>query len=727
MQRAPDPSNHLQLRIDGMSCPACVRRIERAVSRIEGVVQAEVDLASERAWVVISEKAPRARVQAAIEHAIEGVGYRVLHEERHQLGGKNGWEVVVAWICLALTYFIGRVGWSRLEWFMAVFVVVVVGRRTIERGVKQIASFDLSLDALVTMGVLASLVVAFMGESTHHHSHSEALMASLLVVVLRTGKEIEARAKARASEAVEALFRSMPRLARVQKDGEWVEVPAPSVKRGEKVKVGPFEHVPVDGILLGDEPVELDESLITGESKPVLKHPQALVKAGSLALGKSFVLQAEAVGAESELGRLLQLLLQAQQGRLPSIESVDRVVRWVIPLVLTSSFVVAIAWMLGGASLKQSVRIAASMWVVACPCAVGIAAPIAVATAIGELAKKGAFVRRATALEEVARAKTLVFDKTGTVTCGAPKLKKILMAQGALLGEDEIIKLSAAIESVSPHPIGRAIFEEAMRRKLVVPPASMVEEQVGKGVSGIVEGVMVKVRRPDHQCDELFAIEQAPETEPLSVAEVEVDGRVQARMYFEDFLRDSAKDSVKALRKMGFHLAIRSGDDARVVQRIAEELDIKDAIGGLHPQEKIRGDEGWLRPVVMVGDGANDAIAMGRAEVGMALGARMELTLRAADIVLERPDLGLVVEVIQMARSLLRIIRQNLVAAFAYNVVAIFAAAFGVFEAIGGPAGAALAMSASSIAVVLNSLRLKKLSLKVRPQKKSIALSQKDA
>jgi Cu+-exporting ATPase len=329
---------------------------------------------------------------------------------------------------------------------------------------------------------------------------------------------------------------------------------------------------------------------------------------------------------------------------------------------------------------------------------------VAVTVALGHLASLGVLVRDAGILEILPRVRTLVLDKTGTLTRGVPRVIAVRLAREAEWSEDEVLARAASVESDSHHPLARAIFEEAMRRRLVVPRAKAIEEIAGHGVRGRIDDELVDVTRPSAANDGAF---EPLEDDAVSVVEVCSAGRAVARLSFEDALREEASEVVGTLRARGITLVIRSGDAPGAVARVASVLGIEDARGGLAPADKLTGLAPAARPLAMIGDGVNDAPALAEADVGFALGTRTEAALSAAGIALPRADLRLVVATHDLARRTVRVIRENLALAFAYNTLAIPFAALGAFDRIGGPTAAAIAMSLSSLLVVLNALRLR--------------------
>ncbi len=715
----------LEVIVEGMTCAACARRVEKALAKADGVREARVDLVRERAVIVVADGGTASRARESAETAVEKAGYRLRWRDdpasKEARGDRSDLRTMLAWLGtgLALTAAVAAPGLPWLEAVIAGSVVLVAGGPILRKAALDVRGRSAGMDVLIAVGALAALgaaLLALLDSSPHaHHAsgampHSDATMAALIVSVALLGKTLERRAKERAAAAIEAIVRSLPRTARVVRHGEEGEVAIDEVRAGDEVRVAPFSRVPVDGELLAGEdgsdvPVALDESVVTGESRPVERRAGERALGGSLNLGRALRMRVVSVGEDTELAQVVRAVSRAQASKTAIVRTTDRISAVFAPLVLAISVATFAGWLAQGAEPLDALRIAISVVVVACPCALGLATPVAVTVALGNLAGRGILVRDASVLEVLPRIRTLVLDKTGTLTEGAPRVVAIELATETRFTEDEVLARAASVEADSHHPLARAIFEEAMRRQLVVPRASALTEEPGRGVAGTVESVAVTVGRPRAEHDAVFVRERG--AGGASVVEILLDGAPAARLELEDALRPEAREVTAALRARGITLAIRSGDASAAVERVARALGIEDARGEQRPEDKL-GDLAMLPgPTAMIGDGINDAPALAKADVGFALGTRAETALAAAGIALPRADLGLVLHAFEVSGRAVRIIRQNLALAFAYNVVAIPFAAWGAFDHIGGPAAAAVAMAASSLLVVLNALRLR--------------------
>ena len=709
--------------VEGMSCAACARRVEKALGKVEGVREARVDLVRERATIVVEAGAGRRGADA--ESAVERAGYKLRARDLARTatggGGERELRTAIAWVLTGLAFlaatFASAAAW--LELALASVAVLGAGSSLFVKALQDLRARAAGMDVLIAVGAgaaLASSALTILGALGGHgghsgaHGHSDATMAALVVAVALLGKTLERRAKRRAAEAIESIVRAMPETARVVRHGAEAELASREVREGDELRVAPFARVPVDAEILSPEGEAdvtswaLDESVVTGESKPVMRRVGDRVLGGAVNLGRALRLRALGGGDGSELAKVLAAVSRAAAEKSPIVRTTDRIAAVFAPVVLALAAVTLGGWLASGASFDVALRAAITVLVVACPCALGLATPVAVTVALGHLASRGVLVRDASILEVLPRIRTLVLDKTGTLTLGAPRVIALSRAEGAGRSDDELLALAASVEAESHHPLARAIFEEAMRRALVVPRASDLEETPGRGVRGRVDGVLVEAVRPEAGDDGRFAV---PAIADASVVEIRVEGEARLRIHLEDALRDESSEVVRTLRARGITLAVRSGDAPGAVARVAASLGLEDARGGMRPEDKLADLERLARPVAMIGDGLNDAPALARADVGFALGSRTETALRAAGVALPRPDLRLVVLAHDVARRASRVIRENLVLAFAYNVVALPFAALGAFDRVGGPAAAAVAMSLSSILVVLNALRLR--------------------
>jgi Cu+-exporting ATPase len=568
------------------------------------------------------------------------------------------------------------------------------------------------MHTLVALGTSAAWLSALAGAfvpGAHAHGGMHASDASIVLGFVLLGRWLEARLRARAGDALRALLALSPPRARVLRRGLEQEVALEELRAGSLVVVRPGERVPVDGTILEGR-AQLDESHWTGESFPVERGPGDALRAGSLALDGALTLSATAVGAGSSLGRMAEAVRRAQGSRADIQRLADRVSAVFVPLVLGIALASLGGWLIAGADWSRAAGHAIAVLVIACPCALGLATPMAIVAATGRAAKEGLLVRDAQVFERLAQVERVAFDKTGTLTQGLPVLARLVRPAGAP-GEDELLALCASVESWSEQPLARALVAEAERRGLVFARAQDFRAEPGAGVAGRSGGRSVWIGSPRAALERGVA---APLPEDgASPVVVLVDGKLAGVLGFVDALRPEAREALADLRAQGLALEILSGDHGAAVARTARELGVENARGELSPEQKAAALAG-RRGVLFVGDGINDAAALAAAWTGLALGRGAEIAIQASDAALLRDDLRLVPRALKLARGTLRVIRQNLVWAFAYNLAALPLATGALerwipLEVHARWAGAA--MACSSIAVVLNSLRLRVIRL----------------
>ena len=589
-------------------------------------------------------------------------------------------------------------------------VVLVCGWPFFERCVASVRNRSPNMFTLIGIGVGAAflyslwvLVQHLTGANTHLHPYFES--AAGIVVLVLVGQVLELRARRKTGDAVRALLTHVPRTARViRSDGREEDVPVEQVAVGDRVRVRPGERVPVDGVVR-DGTTNVDESMLTGEPMPVEKAPGAKVMAGTLNGIGAVVVETNRVGNDTVLSQVVHLVGQAQRSRLPLQRLVDRVSAWFVPLVLLVALLTLLGWSLFGPEgqrFSYGVVCAVSVLVIACPCALGLATPMAIVVGTGRAARLGVLFKDAAALETLSHVNIVVFDKTGTLTEGKPK---VVAVSG---DENEVLRLAAAVERGSEHPLGAAVIAAATERKLDIPAAADVHIVPGSGVRGMVNGraVLVGNRR--------FLQQQgvAGELPPDAAILVAAGGAFLGSITLADPVRETTPVAVERLRAAGLRLVLLTGDHAATAGQVARQLGIDEVIAETLPTDKHTAIEKLKaegRVVAMCGDGINDAPALAAADVGIAMGTGTDIAISAAGVTLVKPDLRVVAAARDLSQATLRTIRQNLYLAFGYNLVAVPVAAgllgpFGV--GLIGPVWAAAAMSLSSVSVILNSLRL---------------------
>lgn len=714
----------LTLPIEGMTCASCVGRVDKALRAVPGVVDVSVNLANERALV---QAAPRATLAAELAEAVRRAGYETpgvsqandlaKAEKRHG----DTVRLVAAALLTAPLLLEMAAHWGLLDLHLPPLLALALatpvqfwaGAPFYAASWRALRARSANMDLLVALGTSAayadSAVRALLDPTGMPALYFEASAVVITLVLL--GRWLEARAKASAAAALHALARLLPATARVERGGRIDEVPLEAVVIGDIVVVRPGERVPVDGTVVeGDS--EVDESLITGESRPVAKSAEARLVGGSLNGSGLLRLRATAVGAGSTVARIVELVERAQASKAPVEKLVDRVSGLFVPIVLGLAALTFLGWWLIDGDASAGLAAAVAVLVIACPCALGLATPTAIIVGTGVAARHGILIRDADALEQAGRVNAVVFDKTGTLTEGKPAVTEIVATRNMPL--NDMLALAAAAQSGSEHPLARAVLAEARNRWLSMPPPSEFQALSGRGLAATVNGraVLVGSRRlMDEQkvaiAEATAAQEAAMEARGETVMHVAADRRLIGLIAVGDTLKPTAAAAIARLHARGIRTTILSGDNPGAVARVARELGVDQAVGGVLPENKLQEIARLRREgqvVAMVGDGINDAPALAAADIGIAMGTGTDVAINSAGLTLMRGDPGLVPEAIDLSRAILRRIRQNLFWAFIYNLAGIPVAALGLLD----PVFAGAAMAFSSVSVVTNSLRLRR-------------------
>ena len=732
--------------VGGMTCANCAQRVERALIRLPGVLEASVNLATERARVRFL---PDTVTAGQLRQTIRDAGYEVPAEttgEQETLAPDDQESLrrdlrialaltvplllvsmgpmLVPALGEGLTGLLGHAGRGLLELALATPVLFYAGRRFLRHARAEMLSLSPGMSSLVALGSSAAylysvLALAAPGLFPAGTAHLYFEAAATIVTLILFGKYLEARAKGRASTAIRRLLGLQARTARVVRDGQELEVPVESVQPGDEVSVRPGERVPVDGeVLSGSSWV--DESMLTGEPLPAAKTAGSPVVGGTVNQSGAFRFRALKVGADTVLAQIVRLVEEAQSGKPPIQALADRIAGVFVPLVMGAAALTFVTWLLVGPSpaLNYAFVAAVSVLVVACPCAMGLATPTAIMVGTGRAAELGVLFRRGTALEALARVDTLVLDKTGTLTKGHPELTDVT-AFG--FDEAETLRLIAAAERDSEHPIARAIAAAATARGLEIPTATDFQADPGYGVRARVSSLdlIVGTRRflsdlgvtigpeADAQAGDLG---EAGRT-PIYAA---ADGRLIALLGIADPLKDGSAEAVWACQGLGLQVTILTGDQPAAAQAIARAAGIERVVADVRPADKaaeIARLQGEGCKVAFAGDGINDAPALAQADVGIAIGTGTDIAIETGDVILMSGDLRGILNAVSLARRTLRTIKGNFFWAYAYNValIPLAAGAFYPFlKVLLSPMLAAAAMSLSSIFVVTNSLRLRR-------------------
>ena len=712
------------LNISKMTCAGCAGRSEKALRSVPGVLSADVNLALETASV---HYIPGQVDVATIAQASTDAGYpakvaQEVGDDREQeiatAQRKDLIELSVATILsvpLVAQMFFMLAGVNFHippygELLLATPVQFWVGRRFYIAAWHALKTKAGNMDQLVVMGTSAAYfysvwMLVTLGGEAKGHLYFEA--SAVVITLILAGKVLEARAKRLASSALRRLMSLRPDRAVVLRASEEVEVSISEVLIGDVVIVKPGERLPVDGEIIRGES-ELDESLLTGESMPVVRRKGDTVIAGSINGTGLLRVRARKVGTDTTLAKIAKLVEEAQTGKAPIQRLVDRISAVFVPVVLVIALVTLLAWLATGAGFETSLTAAISVMVIACPCALGLATPTALVAGTGVAAQHGILIRDIETLERAKNIDTVVFDKTGTLTIGKPEIVAI---SSFGMPDDELLALAASAQSGSEHPLGKAMVSAAKAQKLSLSAPTEFTAKVGEGITARVDGAVVKIGR------QTFAIVDAPKDaqdkaanladQGQTVVWVSRDGVLLGLIGLADTPRPEAEAAVVALHADGIRTVLLTGDNPQTAAHIAARIGIDEVKSEMRPEDKVatlRQLATAGRHVAMVGDGVNDAPALAIADLGIAMGGGADVALETAGFVLMRPDPMLVHAALQVARATSAKIRQNLFWAFIYNVIGIPIAAFGFLN----PALAGAAMAFSSVSVVSNSLLLKR-------------------
>jgi len=732
----------LDLRLTGMTCAACATRIETVLNRLPGV-EARVNLATEKARVNYT---PGLVTLNDLIAAVEKAGYgaepiteAARAEEKARKAAEYRREVIAFAVSAALTlpllaqmipmltgdtHAMWLPGW--LQWLLATPVQFWAGWRFYTGAWHSLRGGGANMDVLVALGTSAAYFYSVFVVLFDPHGHLYFEAGAAVIALVRLGKLLEARAKAKTSSAIEQLIGLQPKTARVERDGEVMEVDIAALKTGDLVLVRAGERIPVDGTVV-DGASSVDESLLTGESLPIAKAGNDKVFSGTQNLDGMLRIRAEGVGAQTQLMEIVRLTEAAQGSKAPIQKLADRISAVFVPAVVLLAVLTFAGWWLYSGDFSQSLIPAVAVLVIACPCALGLATPTAVMVGLGRGAQLGILVRSAEALERAERLSVLALDKTGTLTEGKPTLVELHAAPGT--DEAELLRLAAALEQGSAHPLAQALLDAAQARGIALPAVEDFENMPGQGVRGRVAGRELRLGRLDWVMAAMS--ENLPHPIPLPQGEGALapsplgggaggegnpphitialadDAKLLGQLAFADRLRPGSKAAVQALQARGIQVVMLTGDHPATAAAIAREAGIHDFRARVLPQDKaaaVMALKAEGRVVGMAGDGVNDAPALACADVSFGMRSGTDIALEAADITLMHNDLMSVAHAVELSRAVLAKIRQNLFFAFIYNVLGLPLAAAGMLN----PVIAGAAMALSSVSVVSNSLLLKR-------------------
>ena len=738
------PASHVDLPLTGMTCANCAANIERVLNKkVEGVVQASVNFATERASVdylagLVSIEDMVAAIEKAGYGAIapaEGQDAEDAETRARQAEIADQTRKFIVGVLFALPLFLlsmgrdfGLIGaWSHALWvnwffaFLATPVQFYTGLDYYINGFKSLRNKSANMDVLVALGSsvayfysLAVLLFPALGEHVYFET------AAVIITLIKLGKMLESRTKGKTGSAIRNLIGLQPKTAFVIEDAVEKEIPIARVKKEMTVVVRPGERIPVDGTVLEGESA-VDESMLSGEPLPVDKKPGDSVVGGTINGHGRLKFRATRVGRDTALAQIIRLVQEAQGSKAPIQALADRVAAVFVPGVILIALVTfAIWWSVTGQFVPSMIRLVAVL-VIACPCALGLATPTAIMAGTGKGAEKGILFKRAEALEKATALDTIILDKTGTITQGKPAVVDVVPAEGAALSAEELLALAASAEQGSEHPLGKAIVKEAKSRAINLKEPRRFMAHGGLGVEAEIGDALVRAGKPKWFAGELLERVanqiQTLQAQGKTVMVVTRDQRVAGLIAVADRLKEDSREAIADLHRQHLKVVMITGDNAQTAQSIAAQVGIDDFIAEVRPEDKasrVKEVQATGRLVGMVGDGINDAPALAQADVGLAIGTGTDVAIETADVILSSGSLKGIPRTIAVSRSTMRTVHQNLFLAFVYNTILIPVAA-GVLAPIASlpmilrqlhPILAALAMAMSSISVVSNSLRL---------------------
>ena len=736
-------------KVTGMTCAACSSRVERVLNKMEGVTKAEVNLATEDLHIDYDDsKLNTQDIIGRIEKAGYGA-YEVKEDTKIDEADKEdainslkkrfilSLIFAVPLLYISMGHMMGAplpsiidpmtnaMNFALIQ-LILVIPVMIVGRKFFISGFKNLVHLSPNMDSLIAIGTSAAFlygiyaIVKIAGGDTHFSMDLYFESGATILTLITLGKYLEAKTKGKTSEAIKKLMGLAPKKATIIVDGVEKIISIDEVKVGDVILVKPGEKLPVDGEIV-EGTTTIDESMLTGESIPIDKNIGDKVFGASINKFGMFKYKATKVGKDTALSQIIKLVEQAQGSKAPIAKMADIISGYFVPTVITLAVISSIVWAISGKGLEFSLTIFIAVLVIACPCALGLATPTAIMVGTGKGAENGILIKSGVALEGAHKINTVVFDKTGTITEGKPKVTDIV-TRG--LSEDELLRYASSAEKGSEHPLGEAIVVAGVERGLELFEITSFKSVPGEGIVTLINDKNILIGNNKLMKNNNIDITSV-ENDVKSLASqgktpmyMAIDGDLAGVIAVADTLKANSKKAVEALHKLGIEVVMLTGDNEKTAQAIAKEVGIDKVVSDVLPGDKANEvkrlqDEG--KNVAMVGDGINDAPALAMANIGIAIGSGTDVAIESADIVLMRSDILDVVGAIQLSKATIKNIKENLGWAFGYNTLGI-PVAMGILYAFGGPLLnpmiAAFAMSFSSVSVLLNALRLKRFKLK---------------
>lgn len=734
--------------IEGMTCASCAQTVEKSVKKVAGVSTASVNLATEKLQVYYD---PTSVSAAEIIKAVTDSGYKASEESDEALKSEKEQDKKALYISglwrrfwisfiftipllyISMGHMLGapipeflnptvNPGVFSITQLLLTIPVIFLGKQFFIIGFKALFKGHPNMDSLVALGTSAAFVFSlgatiavFLG-NTDYAFELYYESAAVILTLITLGKYVEALSMGKTSEAIKKLMGLAPKTARINRDGKEIEVAIEEVRVGDKLVVKPGEKMPVDGVIT-DGMTSVDEAMLTGESMPVEKTKGDAIISGSINQTGAIEYKATKVGKDTTLSQIIKLVEDAQGSKAPIAKLADTISGYFVPIVIVLALLAGLGWYISGQSGIFVLTIVISVLVIACPCALGLATPTAIMVGTGKGAEHGVLIKSGVALETTHQVETVIFDKTGTITEGKPKVTDIITSAG--FSKETLLLLAASAEKGSEHPLGAAIVNEAETKKVVLVKMDKFKAIPGHGIEGTIDNQAILLGNKKLMDERAVSLGTLAGTSDELASEgktpmyISVDGQLAGIIAVADTIKENSVKAIERLHQMRLEVVMITGDNSRTAQAIAKQVGIDRVLSEVLPEEKaneVKMLQSEGKKVAMVGDGINDAPALAQADIGIAIGSGTDIAIESADIVLMRSDLMDVPTAIELSKATIKNIKENLFWAFAYNTLGI-PVAMGALYLFGGPllnpmfAGAA--MSFSSVSVLLNALRLK--------------------